>query len=349
MPSFSAKKIAAGAAILLLLWLSARYLLPIALPFVLAVLLALAAEPLVSVFEHRLRLPRPAATGIGVSIALVVLILLITVLGALAVRQLQSLAGVMPDLGNTAMDGLSSLQGWLLELAEHTPESIRPLARQSVNGFFSDGSGFLTQLTSKLASLASGVVSKLPDSALVLGTWLLAGYMFSAKLPTIKCWLSSRLPAGWSRKYLPMLRQMKKSVLGWLGAQLKLIAVTFGVLAAGFFLLRISYAPVWAALISLVDALPVLGTGMILVPWSVVCLIQGDTMRAVGLLGVFAVATLLRSVLEPKLVGKQLGLDPLLTLVAMYAGYRLWGIGGMILAPLLAVIAVQLFTVPKQL
>ena len=79
-----------------------------------------------------------------------------------------------------------------------------------------------------------------------------------------------------------------------------------------------------------------------LLPWSLILFLQGDTPRSIGILGLYGVITLTRSVLEPKLVGKELGLDPLATLFALYAGFKLWGIGGMILAPLLAVTAVQL-------
>jgi predicted PurR-regulated permease PerM len=79
-----------------------------------------------------------------------------------------------------------------------------------------------------------------------------------------------------------------------------------------------------------------------LIPWSVVCLLQGDTARGIGLLAVYAVVWLVRSVLEPRLVGKELGLDPLVTLFSVYAGLRLLGIGGMLLAPFAAMVATQL-------
>ena len=87
----------------------------------------------------------------------------------------------------------------------------------------------------------------------------------------------------------------------------------------------------------LVDAFPVLGTGTVLIPWALVCFIQGEGARAVGLLGLYAVAALTRSAMEPKLLGQHLGLDPLTTLLALYAGYRFWGLPGMLLSPLLAV------------
>lgn len=329
-------------------WACIRYLLPTLMPFVLAALLALAAEPLVSVLQKRTRLPRGAAAGVGVSISLAMLVLIVMVLGALLVRQLERLVGVVPDLEGTALEGMQSLEDWLLSLAQRAPNGVRPMLAQSVENFFSDGTLFLDKITTWLLSLASGVVSHLPDSALGIGTWLLASYMFSTKLPGIKQWVRSHLPASWHEKYLPMLLRLKKSVFGWLTAQLKLMSITFLVLTAGFFILRVSYGPLWAFVISLVDMLPILGTGTVLVPWSLVCFLQGESIRAVGLLGVYATAALLRSILEPKLVGKQLGLDSLLTLLAMYAGYRVWGILGMVLAPLLTVIAVQLFTTPQE-
>ena len=118
--------------------------------------------------------------------------------------------------------------------------------------------------------------------------------------------------------------------------------MTLALLAAGLLLLRIPYALLWAGVIALVDAVPVLGTGTVLLPWSLILFLQGDNARSVGLLGIYAVISLTRSMLEPKLVGKELGLDPLVTLFALYAGFKLWGLGGMILSPLLAVTAIQL-------
>ena len=118
--------------------------------------------------------------------------------------------------------------------------------------------------------------------------------------------------------------------------------VTWAVLTAGFLLLRIRHAPLWAFGAALVDAVPILGTGAVLVPWSLIAFLQADTGRAFGLLALYAAATVIRTTLEPKLIGRQLGLDPLLTLAALYGGYRLWGIVGMLLAPILAVAAAKL-------
>ena len=343
------RKLGAAAAAFFILWFSLRFLLPVFLPFLFAALLALCAEPLVGVLVHRCRMPRWLGAGLGVCIALTLVILCALMLGALLLKELSSLAGVVPDLGKTAQQGMGLLQGFLIDLADRTPESVRPILNHCVDGMFSGSTQFLDRITLWLLGFASGVLKALPDSALGFGTWIIASFMISAKLPFLKKHAASLLPQSWREKYLPALKQLKSSLGGWLLAQLKLTGITACVLSIGFLILQIRYGILWALLISLVDALPILGTGMVLVPWSVVCFLQGDTLRAIGLLGVYIAAVLIRSVLEPKLVGKQLGLDPLITLVALYAGYRLWGLGGMLLAPLLAVTVTQfLQTKPTQ-
>jgi len=338
----SARKIRLFFTGVLALWLGLKYLLPVAMPFLLGGLLALSAEPLVGFFQSRFRMRRGIATGLGVSIALLVLLLILVVLGALLVRQLGALAEVVPDLEGGAEQGIAVLENRLLLLAEKAPGGIRPMLTRSVEGLLSDGTALMSDVSGLILSAAGGAVSRLPDGALGIGTWLLAGFMISARLPELKKGIRRRLPPAWHETYRPMLKNMKKAVLGWLSAQLRLVGITFVILLVGFFALQISYGPVWAALICLVDALPVLGTGTVLIPWSLVCFLQSDTLRAVGLLGIYAVVSLVRSVLEPRLVGKKLGLDPLITLAAMYVGYRLWGILGMLASPLLAVTLVQM-------
>ena len=324
----------------LLVYLAVRFLLPVALPFLLGAGLALAAEPLVSLLSRRL--PRGFAAGIGVSLTFAILSALIAALCALVIRELGLLANVLPELLEAARGGMESLEMFLTDLVAQSPETIRPLLIDQVENLFSGGSALLDGLTGWLLSFASGIVTKLPDSALGFGTGIIASFMISAKLPKWKAWVKERFPGEKLRPALETLAGMKAAVFGWLKAQAKLSGVTWIIVTAGFLLLGIRYAPLWAAAVALVDAFPILGTGTVLVPWSLVSFLQGDTARAFGLLGLYGGLSLVRSLLEPKLLGRQLGLDPLVTLIALYAGYQLWGFPGMILAPILAVTAAQL-------
>lgn len=330
----------------LTVWLSSRLLLPLFSPFLLGTLLALAAEPMVSFLHKHLHVPRSVSAGIGVSMAFCLFAMAALLLCAFVIRELGALAGILPNLEETARSGISLLRSWLLEAASHTPQSIQPLLSENVSTLFSDGASLINRALRFLLGLAGSLLSHIPDSALGLGTAVISGFMISAKLPKIKKWILRRLPREKLRPLLEAVIRMKNALFGWLLAQCKLMGMTLLILLLGFILLRIPYAPVWAVGVALVDALPVLGTGTVLLPWSLICFLQNDGGRAVGLLGVYAVITLTRSILEPKLLGRHLGLDPLVTLIALYVGYKLWGIGGMILAPMLAVAAIQL--VPQK-
>ncbi len=316
-------------------WLFLRYLLPIFLPFLAGLLLALAAEPAVRL-GTRLKLPRWAATGLGVSITLVLLISLIGVLGAALVREIGVLAGRLPDLQTTAQQTADRLRLLLENAAHRAPEGVRPLVDRSVSRLFSSGSALVEQATVRLPGAISSVLSWVPDGALGIGTGVISGFMLSSRLPKLKQILLQKMPQSVQTRLIPALKRSKNALLGWLKAQIKLSAITFGIVFLGFALLRIHYAPLWAAAVALVDAVPLLGTGTVLLPWALVSLLQRQHLRSVGLLCIYGVALITRTVLEPRLVGRHLGLDPLVTLVFLYLGYRFWGILGMLLAPMLA-------------
>lgn len=324
------------------LWLSFQYLFPLFLPFLAGAALALGAEPIVNFLQKRLRLPRNLAALTGVSIAFSMVALVLLVLAALLWRELGLLAGILPDLASMIRHGLALLEDWLLHLAGKTPEGLAPMLTDAVTELFSGGTALLDRVTAWILNLATHFLGQLPGGALGLGTGILSAFMICAKLPQIREKLGAMAPRAWKASWLPAFRGLRRLLGRWFGAQVRLAAVTFGIVTLGFFLLRISYAPLWAVLVALVDAVPMLGTGTVLVPWSLVCLLQGDHPRALGLLGIYGAAALTRSVLEPRLLGKQLGLDPLVTLIALYLGYRLWGVGGMLIAPLVAVTAVNL-------
>lgn len=336
------KKTLSLLAVFLTAWLSARYLLPLFAPFLLGTALALAAEPMTGFLSRRLHVPRPVSSGIGVSMAFCFLAMLVLLLCAFLVRELRTLAGVLPDLEQTAQSGITMLRDWTLALAERTPTGVRPLVRENIDTLFSDGAAMVDKFTGFALTFAGNLLSHVPDSALSLGTAVISAFLISAKLPRIRRWLLHRIPKERLRALLAAGKRMKHALGGWLLAQAKLMGLTLLILLLGFLLLRIPHAPLWALGVALVDAFPVLGTGTVLLPWALLCLLQADTARAVGLLGIYATITLTRSLLEPRLVGRHLGLDPLATLIALYIGYRLWGIPGMIFAPLLAVTALQL-------
>ena len=332
--------------ILVLIWLTFEYLLGLVLPFLLGALAALAAEPAVSFARRRLKLPRTAAAGLGVTVTLALGIGLVSLLGAILLRQVTGLAQSLPDLGTTARHGIGVLEDFLVELTYRTPEGIQPALTGAVVRFFDNGDMMLDQVTQHIPGAVFSTLGRVPDSALGVGTGLLATFMISARLPQLRKLGADGLHKTGLDRYLPVVKKARQAAFGWLRAQGKLMLLMWGILTAGFLLLGIRGAVLWAALIALVDAVPMLGTGLILLPWALVSLLQGQQLRALGLGILFAVATVSRTLLEPRLVGKNLGLDPLATLLCLYVGYRIWGFWGLLLAPMLA--GVVLSVVKKE-
>ena len=332
--------------VFLWVWLFLRYLLPIFFPFLLGIGLAFLAEPMVEFFSCRLRFPRSAAAGLGVSAAFSFLTLLLALICAFFFREMRYVAGVLPNLEQTARSGISLLESWLIGLTNQFPLSIGAPLQQNIRELFSGGTALLDKGVRYILGLAGNLLTRVPDSALTLGTAILSGFMISAKLPKLRSWFRRHLPQEKIRPVLEGAKRAKSALGAWLLAQLKLSGVTLLLLSGGLLLLRIPYGLLWALGISVLDAFPVLGIGTVLLPWALICFLQQETARGIGLLGIYASISLTRSLLDPKLVGRQLGLDPLVTLIALYAGYKIWGLGGMILAPLLTATVLQI--VPEK-
>ena len=336
------KRIVQLAAAAVGLWLGVRYLLPVLLPFLLGLALALMAEPMVRLGENRLRLRRWLSAGLGVSLTLVLVIGLVSFLTGLLLRQLGTLAQALPDVQEMADQGVSLLRQRLLDLADRMPGSLGQLVSGSAEEL-SGGSALIRQVTQRIPGFLAGVLDFLSSGALVLGTAVIAAFLISSRLPKLRQWVSLRTPQPWKDS----LKRIRTALWGWLKAQLVLLSLTYGLVTAGLWLLQVPFAPVWALFIALVDAAPILGTGTVLVPWAVVEFLRQQPWMAAGLLALYAVTLVSRTVLEPRLVGRQVGLDPLVILFAMYAGLQLLGFWGLILGPLLAA-AIKAATQPPQ-
>ena len=326
-------KIGLGATVL---WLGSKYFLPLMLPFLAGGLIALAAEPAVYCLHRRLKLSRLLASGLGVAATILLAAGLIWALGAALLRQVTRLGSFLPDLETTARQGVTVLSDWLVDLTHQAPEGVQPMLTDTVLRFFDDTNILVDQVTRRVPGAVAAALGKVPDSALGAGTALLSAFMISNRWPKLKALFRQKAKQLGLEKYWPGVNKAKEAALGWLKAQGLLMLLTWLTVAVGFWLLGIRGGFLWAMLVALVDAVPMLGTGLVLLPWALVSFLQGLRLRAVGLCALVGVAALLRTTLEPRLVGKQLGLDPLVTLVCLYVGYRLWGFLGLLLAPMLA-------------
>jgi sporulation integral membrane protein YtvI len=166
-------------------------------------------------------------------------------------------------------------------------------------------------------------------------------FMISAGYPSFRDFIHRQVPLSRQVWFRELKAGFFDTLGNWLRAQLSLMGITFAELTVAFLILRIDYAVVLALSISLIDALPVLGTSIVLIPWILFCLVTGAIKRAVFLLITFVLVTLVRSFMEPKLLGARSGLHPVATLIAIYFGFRSSGIWGMIFFPIILMLLKQ--------
>lgn len=315
--------------------------LPLVLPFLLAGLAATAAEPGVAALGRRTRLPRWTRSGLCVTGLFLAAGAVLCFFGRVLWEELLRLVGQLPVLLHQLQPALNELRAALEALAGKAPEPLAASLIRWIGELFAGGAGLLEGVYAFLSGLVSGIVTGAPKLFLTVVTTVIASYMSSAALPRIKALLRRRLPAAW-QEWLRRARNRAKAVFGgWCKAQAKLLGLVFGVLTLGLWALGVEFPLLFSGLIALLDALPVLGTGTVLIPWALISFLQTRSGLGFGLLALYGVSSLARSVLEPHIVGRQLGLPPLATLMAFYVGYRLFGVAGMVLSPLAAVLAWQ--------
>ncbi len=324
------------------LFLGVRYVLPAALPF--AIGLAVAALAQAPVRRCERVLPRWAASFLCVSAIYAVLGLGLWLLTRVIAARLGALAPQLPALLSTARDSLTRLSD---AMCARAPAELEDAVRRWTDALLARGEQLGEALSGAALRFMGGAVSALPDAVVFTVTAVLSSFMLCVRLPELRQALRQRLPLRARSRLRQGAQRMKAALGGWLRAQVRLMGVTFAICAAGLLVLRVRRFLGVAALTACVDALPVLGSGTVLLPWGAACLLRGQTRLGIGLAVVYAACALTRSALEPRLLGRHLGLSPLAALGAMYAGFRLCGVAGMLLFPIGAMLLGQLLDLVK--
>ncbi len=334
------------------IWLAVKFALPLAAPFLIAWALALLIDPLAEKMRLHTRIPRRICALLLLTMTLLLLALLVTLGVNRLIYELQRLLGWLggeggrriADIFGRIADWFEGLNGALpfLNFLWHSEElaGIWSGTSEIASGLIADA---VTEVSGKIPVMIAALLRALPNAALFLGVWLIACFYFCLDLRAIHAAISIFLPDAWRERVPKLRRQAAGTVLRWMRAYLLLLLLTFLELLIGFSLLGIEYAFLLALLIAVVDLLPVFGVGTVMLPWSAVLLIGGNYYLGFGVLIVYAVIAVVRQIAEPRIVGGSIGLHPLLTLLALYVGFKLFGIAGMLVSPAVALAIGLLF------
>lgn len=323
-------------------------LLPLALPFLLGLLAALLAEPAVRVLQTKGKLPRGLASVLSVGVLLLLIGTALFLLLRVLLGELTDLTQQLPELLSQLQTPIAKLRQWLEGLFSRLPSRTARAFSDRLSGLFSGSSYLMQTLTQRLLAFASGLLSGMPGVLIGTLTTLLAAFFLSSSLPELRQNLQRKLTGARHEKLVAFTCRMKKTLGCWLLAQLELAGINCAVLCVGFVILRVDYWLLLGIVIAVIDALPVLGAGLVLIPWAVIALLQTESALGIGLLILYGCVTVLRSALEPKLVGEKVGLHPLISLAAFYVGWRLMGAAGMLLFPIGTVLIGQVYLLMKQ-
>lgn len=313
------------------------------MPFVVGWFISYIAAPLVNFLEKRLKIVKKLGSAIIIVVVLGGIIVALYFAFSKVWKELNALITNLPAIYDTAEHVITNLAQSLKDLIPNLPEAIQPTLRNLFENIGSVGVEFVQNLGTPTITWAGNFAKSIPSVLISFIITTMSAYFFIAEREEIIAWSKKVAPAALTERVSLVVANMKIAVGGYFKAQFKIMAVIFVILLAGFLILRVPLAALLALLIALLDFLPFFGTGTALIPWAVYKLITQDFKMAIGLLILYAVTQVVRQLIQPKLVGDSMGLDPLMTLFLLFIGYRLGGVLGMILAVPLGMIIINLY------
>lgn len=312
-------------------------------PFVIAYFLSLALEPLIRLLNEKMRLPRSIAACICTVLAVGIIGGFLTWVIWQLWTQVIELADKWPELYAASRDYLTeAFAGW-----SGYYDSLSPQVQSYIDYGVEEARSGLTSLISpvanRLVAFARGLVAGVPSAIIfVIVTFLACNFMCSEKKK-----LRALFARVFGMKVLTRIsnvwHDLKSALGGYVKAQLSIMCVSCVILLIGFSIAGVPFSLLLAFVVAFLDALPVFGSGLVLIPWSLVSLLQQDYATMAIMLVMYITIIITRQILEPRILGKQIGVPPLLTLMSMYIGLKTIGIFGMIVGPVLVLIVKNLY------
>ena len=327
-------------AVLLVLFF--RYLVPpllsLFMPFVLALVVSWLLNPLVRLLQKRLGLSRGFLSLLLILLAFAAVGGIFFALSQSLFTEISSLLNNWEVIWHSLQSAVTAVGAWLDQVLAYLPEEITTYVDGILERLWEAVSAWAGDAMPILGNWAGNFAMSIPSFVVALIVFILGTYFITADYPHYRFLLTDRLPQG-ARNFFSHVRNTALGAFaGYVRAEILISIVVFFILLVGFFLLGQPYAVLLALALAVLDFIPIIGSGTIMVPWAVVDLITGNWFHALGLMAVWGVVCVFRRVAEPKFVGSQTGLSPILSLISMYVGMQLGGVLGMILGPILCLV-----------
>lgn len=339
--------VCASIAVLILLFILPKAI-EILLPFLFASIIAIIISPLVNILEKRLKFPRAFATILTMIIVLALLGLLVFTVIYQGVYSLQELADKLPAMLYSDIkfpDWIGSINDMYFNLPIEVKDFIAEVEINIKENLIQ----ILQPATKATITFAKNIAVKLPSIFIFTIILLLSVFFISYDKNKLSYHIRKSMPEKVKVHWYAFIKSLKLACGGYIHAQLIIMTIVFTILLIGFIFLGVKTAVLFAFIIAVIDVIPILGTGTVLLPWAIISLLQTNYKLAIGLAIIYLVVLLTRQLIEPKIVGSQIGLHPLATLLSMYTGYKLIGVFGMVLGPIVTILVISLVKASKQI
>lgn len=312
-----------------------KHLLPLLMPFIIGLVIAVLFRKLIDYIEKKTRIKRSLVSIVILIIFYGILTLILSIIGAKVFTFLKDLFGQLPDLYRYTIEpALDEVTNNIIEQFPDIKLYVEDFVLNISDTIFS----FVKNASSTVISTITGIAGRLPSLLIKLIFTIVSSFFFTIDYYKISDFVIRQFK-GERRK---MLIKLKDKGIGTIGKFIKaysaIISITFLELSVGFWILGIPNPFLFGAMIAVIDVLPILGTGAVLLPWAVIALILGNTKIGIGMFILYIIITAVRQTIEPKIVGQQIGLHPIITLILMFVGAQLMGVLGLLLLPVIATI-----------
>ena len=318
-------------------------IISIFIPFILAFLLSLLLNPVAERLHEKFRLPKGLT---AILLILITVVLLGGVVGGIIwkiVSEIKNIYTQLPQITQGIMEWIKRVQESFSDIYFSMPVDVQ-------NVFDTLGDNIQESLTHiindnyrPVVHGAGNIAKKLPSIFVAIIVFILSLFFMVSGQGSVDNLVKKVIPQKVIDKTKAIYGEIKKTLGSYVKAQLIIMSVAFVIIFSGLSIMKIQYALLIALGVALLDALPFFGSGAVLITWSLISFINAEVKLGVGLLIIYLVVIFTRQMIEPKIVSSKIGINPLITLMSMYVGYRIFSVGGMILGPVILVMVISFY------
>lgn len=314
------------AVIVVIAWILIKFLLPVALPFILGYCVAM----LICKITSKWKCPQKPVRIIFTIIFYVVVGCLISLLFLEVFSSAYSGVRQIPLLYEKEfLPAAEIVYHYIASLIQELDPELLSVVKVIADALSSSLKNLVSILSEYIVGLISGIVSFVPSLFISTVILIIATFFFVVDFDKINQLFREKAPQKWQDGVAEMKFYISNTLLVVIRSYAIIMLLTFTELSIMFTICGIEYAFLIAAIIAVFDIMPVLGSGGIMLPWAIIAMVLGNYVLGIELIVMYIIVTVVRNFVEPKVVGVQLGLHPLVTLISMFIGLRLFGFLGL--------------------